>query len=594
MMSDRTQADATTGRRTTRWLDRAVLCATLLTCAIALAPNVPDPDLWGHVQYGRDWLAQGFHKTATYSYTAEGYRWINHENLAELTVAAGIDTLGPIGMLIAKCLAGMGVIGLIMWRAKRAGLGLITICVTALLVSINLTYFWPMRPQLLTWLCFTLLLALLSWCFKGWEGRSWLHWLEPNREGSESTGPEYSSFRMRCLWFAPLILCVWANSHGGFAAGYCIFVAYLGLRGIEAYSCFGRASFGLLRRFAMMIVAGGLATFVTPYGPNLHLWMAESLSKPRPEILEWRAPEMFTTLMLPLWLIMFSWFAVLLLTRRSRDITHLVIMSLTLWQTMLHVRHMPFFAIPFGFWMAIHVESVLRRFNIVRDETAQQREPADGMSRRMKCTFATAFTLAFLLLGFRLYVRLSEMPVDRKDYPVAAFQYVADQELQGRMVVTFNWAQYAIAAFGPRDQSDEGLLISFDGRYDTCYPWEVIDMNFDFVLGNREPRYRNPKSPAFDDQRVLEYGNPEIVLINREQPHGVNVMFRNQDRWTLLYQDRIAQVWGLTSKYDDPTSEHYIGPDRRVITDAEQTGTVPWPALPARPRQNRQLAQSHP
>ena len=72
MTSDRTQTNAPSESRSTRWLDRALLCATLLTCAIALAPNVPDPDLWGHVQYGRDWLAQGFHTTATYSYTDNG------------------------------------------------------------------------------------------------------------------------------------------------------------------------------------------------------------------------------------------------------------------------------------------------------------------------------------------------------------------------------------------------------------------------------------------------------------------------------------------------------------------------------------------
>lgn len=592
MASDHTQGDTPRGQRTTRWLDRAVLCATLLTCAIALAPNVPDPDLWGHVQYGRDWLTQGFHTTNTYSYTAQGYRWVNHENLSELVLAIGMDTLGPVGMLIGKCLAGMLVIGLIMWRAKRARLGLITICVTSLLVSINLTYFWPMRPQLLSWVCYTLLLALLSWCFQGWEGQSWLKWLEPNGRGPESSGPEYSSSRMRYLWLAPVILFVWANSHGGFVAGYCIYVAYLGLRGIEAFSCHGRESFGLLRRFAMMIVAGGLATLINPYGPGLHLWMIGSLGTPRPEILEWRTPDMFTTLMLPLWLIMFSWFAVLLLTRRSRDITHLVIMTLTLWQTMSHVRHIPFFAIPFGFWMAIHVESVLRRFNIVRDESSEQLQSANNMGRRMQWTFATVFALAFTLLGFRLYVRLSEMPVERKDYPVAAFQYIADQELHGRMVVTFNWAQYAIAAFGPRDHTDDGMLISFDGRFRTCYPQEVIDMNFDFVLGDLKERYRSPKSPPFDDERVLEFGDPELVLINREQPHGVNVMFRNQGRWTLLYQDRIAQVWGLAAKYDDPRSADYIAQDRRKITDDEQTGSVPWPALPVRPRQSRQLAQS--
>ena len=596
MTSDRTEADMSCQRRPIRWLDRAILCTTLLICAIAFGTNLPDPDLWGHVQYGRDWLAQGFHTVSTYSYTSEGYRWVNHENLAELVLAVGMDTLGPIGMLIAKCLAGVAMIGLIMWRAKRAGLGLITICLTSLLVAINVRDFWPMRPQLLSWICYTLLLALLSWCFQGWEGRNWLHWLDPKRDDADSekliaNGPEYSSFRMRFLWIAPIILCVWANSHGGFVAGYCIFTAYLGLRGIESFSCRGRESFGLLRRFTMMIVAGGLATLINPYGPGLHLWMLDSLGTPRPEIMEWRAPEMLSTVMLPLWLIMFSWFAVLLLTRRSRDATHLVIMGLTLWQSLSHVRHIPFFAIPFGFWMAIHIESFLARFNIVRDETAQRQPPAGGMSRRMQWTFGTVFAFAFLLLGFRLYVRTSEMPVERKDYPVAAVQYIADQELEGRMVVTFNWAQYAIAAVGARDSSEEGILMSFDGRFRTCYPQEVIDMNFDFVLGNGEARYRSPDSPRFDDERILEFGNPELVLINREQPHGVNVMFRNQDRWALLYQDRIAQVWGLASKYADPRSRHFIAEDRRRITDEEQEGTVPWPALPVRSGQHRQLAQ---
>ena len=30
---------------------------------------------------------------------AEGYRWINHENLAELLMALGADTVGPIGLV---------------------------------------------------------------------------------------------------------------------------------------------------------------------------------------------------------------------------------------------------------------------------------------------------------------------------------------------------------------------------------------------------------------------------------------------------------------------------------------------------------------
>ena len=55
-------------------VERALLTATMLTCAVALSPNPADPDLWGHVRYGQDLLAEGLPATTTYSYTAEGYR----------------------------------------------------------------------------------------------------------------------------------------------------------------------------------------------------------------------------------------------------------------------------------------------------------------------------------------------------------------------------------------------------------------------------------------------------------------------------------------------------------------------------------------
>ena len=559
-----------------QWFDRAVLVATLLTCAVALSPNVADPDLWGHVQYGRDALAEGLATTTTYSYTAEGYRWINHENLAELLLAAGIDTVGPIGMLIAKCLLGVGVIGLIMWHALRRGAALLTVCVVALLVTVNLSYFWCMRPHVLSCVYYTLLISLLSWCFKDWEGLCQI----PGLEHPDQTAPklEYSSERMRYLWLSVPLFCLWANSHGGFVAGYCIYAAYLVLRGFEAVVANGRGAFGLLRRLTMMVMAGGLATLVNPYGPRLHLWLLESLSIPRPEILEWHAPDMLSTLMLPLWLIMFSWFAVLLLTRRSRDFTQLVILSLTLFQALAHVRHIPFFAIPFGFWMAPHVDSVLKRFNV----TSNAAEFGHDMKPALRRAFAVTLLLAFALLGYKLVDRLSDMPVNRAEYPVAAFQYIADRDLRGKMVVTYNWAQYAIAAFGPRPGNENGIRISFDGRFRTCYPQEIVDMNFDFMLGTLEPRYRGPGSPPMDDKRVLEFAQPDLVLVDRQQPHSVNVMFRNKSGWTLLYQDKMAQVWARRQKFGQPASRHYISPDRRTISEQEQEGSVTWPALPER------------
>ncbi|MGE0758297.1 MAG: hypothetical protein AB7O38_14815, partial [Pirellulaceae bacterium] len=99
-------------------------------------------------------------------------------------------------------------------------------------------------------------------------------------------------------------------------------------------------------------------------------------------------------------------------------------------------------------------------------------------------------------------------------------------------------------------------------------------------LADLEPRYRSRRSPALDPGRILDYGQPDLVLASRGQPTSVNVMFRNMDEWTLLYQDRVAQVWGRTTIYGNPTSPQFIPAARRSITDKEQTGSVTWPALP--------------
>jgi hypothetical protein len=542
------------------------------------------------VQYGRDVLRDGrLPETSTYTYSVDGYRWINHENLTEIVFALLVDTLGPESLLVLKVLLGMGLLALIMRHAARQDVPLFVSGGVALLVATNIAFHWSARPQVFTYSYFTLLVLLLSYCFQGWEGR-W-HLLLPWRktqEGEPQPALIYSSRRMRYLWLAPVILFFWANTHGGFAAGLVIFLAYLALRSIEALLVKGRASLGLLLRFGMLAAAAVLATLVNPYGPGLYRWLLISLGSPRPEIIEWWPPELLSTNAFPLWLMLGLWAGALLLSRRSRDFTQTVLMAIVLWQALDHQRHIPFFAILFGFWMPPHIASLLKRTGALKGSENVGANPAPYL----KWGLAIAFSGAFLLLGWKLYARLHDLTVEKKDYPVAAFQYIADQDLEGRMVVTFNWAQYAIAAFAPKQPGDRGILVSFDGRFRTCYPQEVIDMNFDMVLGYSTcGRWRGPNSPPFDGgHRVLEHNRPNLVLISRYQKHSVNVMEQHTDEWTLLYQDQLAQLWGRKSMYDDPCGVDYIPLAERHISDDPQQGLASWPALPERRRQPHRLA----
>jgi hypothetical protein len=181
-----------------------------------------------------------------------------------------------------------------------------------------------------------------------------------------------------------------------------------------------------------------------------------------------------------------------------------------------------------------------------------------------------------------LLPRLSDLPVRRDWYPVAAMQYVSDRGLTGRFLVDLNWAQYAIMCFAHDPRAAAESRVAVDGRLRTCYSWETLDVYFDYFMGDGGPELRNRsvESPPFSADRALEIGPPDLILVWREQKHSARVVAGHVDDWTLLYQDQIAQLWGRRERYDDPASADYIALGDRQVGEEPQVGAVTWPALP--------------
>ncbi|HMC11630.1 MAG TPA: hypothetical protein VKH44_10080, partial [Pirellulaceae bacterium] len=454
-----------------------------------------------------------------------------------------------------------------------------------------------LRPQIASYVSFALLLALLSYCFEGWEGQWQLPgaWLARWRGETTTEVPplEYSLPRLRLLWLAPPLFMIWTNAHGGFLAGLCIFLAYLGLRGVEAVCRKGREADGLVVRFGLMGAAAIAATFLNPYGPNFHFWLYDDLKVPRPEIVEWRAPEFFNTQFLPFWLLLVVGVSSLVFSRRSRDFTQVTILGLVLWQSLTHHRHSAFFAIACGWWLPRHWDSLLARLGIGQRVKADEEvrygwAPPEssafsaGFMPQLQAAFAVLLALAMCISAGQLSHRLTTLKVERDIFPVAAFDFIGRRSLSGKMVCTFNWAQYALAAFGPHENGQPGILVQVDGRCRTSYSQAMLDMHFDFLIGDvsADQRYRDPKSGPFDPTRVLNVERPDLVLISRLQRPSAEVMEQQQGRWVLLYQDALAQLWGRASRYDDPASTYYVPPSKREIGETPQAGYVRWPALP--------------
>jgi hypothetical protein len=577
--------DLTAGVDTeSRWIQRGLFFALMLGCAVALSKNQADPDFWGHVQYGRDALVEGLPSTTTYSYTAQGHRWINHEVISEYLLALGIDHVGAAGLLTIKCLIGLAMLTVMYRQATRLGVTPIAVQITLLLVAVNLMHFWSLRPQLVSFALFALMIGVLNWCFPSTiDGER--KWLPGTSATNNANAPQK---RRWWLWCLPPIFALWASSHGGFLAGYCVLAAYFAGRAIEAIVTRGRQATALVFHLAFILVVSGLATLANPYGFELHRWLLQSLGSPRPEIVEWRPPELFSIVWVQWWLLAVVFMFAVFRTKKPRDYTQMVILVLTLWQACEHRRHMAFFAILFGYWMPVHVQSLLSPSQAVHESESV----TTRFAGRARFAIAGLLLVACGLVSFHLFHQLREIPVRRDGYPVSAFQYMADQRLDGKLVVRFKWAQYAIAAFAAVPEKHGRMRVAFDGRFRTCYPQEIVDLYFDFADGDRPGRQRSPASPPIDVGRILRYGEPDLVLIDRQQTTALSAVKQHDEEWTLLYQDSLSQLWGRTSRFGTASSPDYIAESNRSISDLEQTGVVAWPALPIRRAAPMQFAEA--
>ncbi|MEQ9406210.1 MAG: hypothetical protein RIK87_00735 [Fuerstiella sp.] len=557
------------------WPTTLWLCVILMFGLLVMSRSKADPDLWGHVTYGKEVLRDGhLHDVTTWSYAVDDFRWVNHENIAELMMAAADSLGGQTALLLIKSLLTLVVLGLPVWAARQLGAGLTTCAAIVALLSLNISFHWLVRPHMLSYASAVALMALLATGL-------------PGAVTARGTGLKFG----RRLWLIPVVMCFWTNAHGGYLAGMAILVAWLGLDAMELLLRRDSRFWPTVRHHAMLFTVTVAACMINPYGMELHTWMLSSLGRPRPEISEWAPLPLFTVDGLPFWGLALG--AFLCLKRSDQPIRWpgLIVMALLSWQAVKHHRHLPFVAMIGSFVLVPHLESTFRQmFEWFEQRVGRRR--TDISRTRGSAGLLTAAAL-LIVLSLLQYPRQATLHVDKDYYPVGAMQYMADHQLEGKVFVTFNWAQYALAVFSEYSPDSR---IAFDGRFRTCYPQHIIDMYFDFILGDlpESVRYREASSGPFDPTRALSYRSPDLVLFERKRSNCVATMEAAADDWCLLYQDSLAQLWGRRSIYDNPEAPDYLSPSLRYISDDLQEDTVAWPAFPARSNDRTQMSMKQP
>jgi hypothetical protein len=455
------------------------------------ALTVADPDLWGHLRFGRDILRAGaIIQADVYSYRTEGQRWINHEWLSEAIFAAIEGQAGPAGLILGKVAIALGVLGLGHRWLCRAGLG--PWISVALLVLVSVPYrmgLGTVRPQIFTYLGFFLLLLILK---RADDGRpAW-------------------------LVAVPGLLAAWVNLHGGVLAGLGILAVWLAARAIGrlgGLSGGNGSSLGAMVRGGLLGASCAGALLVNPYGADLPLFLLREGTGPRPEISEWN-PVVLTSLPGAIYLSLVALAVVsLAASARPRRFEASGIVGVTAVLPMIAARHYPLFALA----LIVYAGGPI----------AERARSLAGSADRphLRTIFAAAGLAGGVLLAALSVPRFGCIRIDPLyfGFPARSVAFLKHSGVRANMAVPFAWGEYVIGHLGP------AVKVSIDGRRETVYSPEAYRQSIDFERG----------TGIWD--AVLNDAPTDLVLVPNGSPTA-NLMSQRPG-WLPLCQDRYSVMF---------------------------------------------------
>jgi hypothetical protein len=479
----------------------SLLCyspALILLIAVLMdAAQWTDVDPWLRILFGRATLAHGHAPLReTYSYTAFGHPWWDHEWLTEVILAAIYDTLGILGLKLLKFACSSAIAALLALAQAETGASVGIQLPILLATAIGLAPFVQYRPQLFSFLFTSALLALLA------------------RDNYRHAGS---------LWLAVPICMLWANLHGAFFVGLGILGTYTSAVAIEDLL----ARRGLRRgvKLAGVTLAAAVATLVNPYGVRLWTtvlgssgrWMSGLDTQWRPTtaiLVEQFHSSLATFLCLMVVLAATATLVIFLALRPDGDDLPLVAVAAVVTVSgFAAIRNLPLQAIAI-------VAPLARRASLVFDHAYDADSPAEQPRRPL------IHELVIAAIALAVAVQTGEFSrtlTSTINTPSGAVAFMRQHDLHGNVLCDFGWAAYFISREAPKSR------IFIDGREDMAYPMQLLREYITFASGG-------PRA-----SQVLQRYPPDYVLISPYTP-AYRFMIKQQG-WRLLYRDNIAALF---------------------------------------------------
>ena len=490
--------------RLTRAVDpsRARVMAILprLVVLAFLAGTGADPDLFGHLTFGREIVhAFAVHRSDPYSFTSD-IPWVNHEWLAEVVMWMAYGAGGAPGLVALKLLLATiaGALMLATWKPYE----LRFVPREGLLFAIALAA-WPQfvsaRPQMFS-------LAMFAWL---------LFEIEQFRRGADRT-----------LWRLPLVFALWVNLHGGWLVGAGVLVIFTA-------SVLVDRTYEVRRRVRLLTagVASAAATLINPYGPAMLGFLAGTVRPERADILEWSPITALPPVIMVLMLVPIA-MGVGAAWRGGRAVprSSLAICALLAIGALRVARLVGFCGIAVGFLLA--------PFLLAPGGETFSRN--DGARRSRTWLTDAPIALGIITIAVALLGRTITMDGEWLPEPDAV-PAIKAHHLRGRMLTWFNYGEYAIWHLWPE------IKVSNDGRRETVYSEAVRTAHAAIYAG---------KAGA---DEALQRFDPDHAWLPVESPMIARLQ---KAGWRTVFKGRLSVVLTRTEAGEPTLSGANTSPGR--------------------------------
>lgn len=446
-----------------------------------------DYDLYARLIVGENFIEKGvFNYSDFVSYTPT-HPWYDHEWGSSLVFYLMLKFLGNFGLILIQAIMTF-LTGYFIIKTQRLQKNAFPVSIT--FMSLFFVLFVHQNPAIVRCQMFSFMFFAM-----------FLYFLEKTRKTNSNI-----------LWLVPPITVVWSNLHGGVAAG-------LGL--IFIYMIGELISKKQWKKYLYVLLVSVPLLLINPYGFEYVKFLISANAKTRTFITEWW--NVFSRRHI---LYYFPQFAISVLViisdlvdgirKRQIDITRVLILIVTTYQGMMHVKLL---SLPLIIVAALYYNDIAKLFE------AKKAKMIEGIT----CVF-----LICSVVGIP-FTKPLVAKTDIGKFPVKEVEFIKINNIKGNILTAFGLGSYVSYKLYPNN------LIYMDGRYEEVYNDNEFMNLMHFELNDEEWDNALKKYPT------------EILLLTRGIP--VYERIEKLKDWSKIYD---GDLCGIFVKANQAQKEYKI------------------------------------